>query len=97
MKYKEKRRSLEPCTESGWDAVDMLLEEGLTDEDIRKIGTAGGSFLYLARLKKPFFKVESHEYVIKGVLGDPFFRIAAHRDQISQVEQHILKIITNDK
>ena len=70
----------------------MLLEEGLTDEDIRKIGTAGGSFLYLARLKKPFFKVESHEYVIKGVLGDAFFRIAAHRDRIDSMKQQILAI-----
>ena len=34
----------------------------------------------MKQLRKPFFKVESHEYVIKGVRGDLFFRAAAHRD-----------------
>ena len=80
-----RRKSLEPCTESGWDAVDLLLEEGLTEEDILQIGRTGGSFLYMKQLRKPFFKVESHDYVIKGVLGDPFFRAAAHRSRISDI------------
>ena len=63
MKIVETRKSLEPCTESGWDAVDVLLEEGLTDEDIRTIGKAGGSFLYLTGLRRPFFKLESHNHI----------------------------------
>jgi hypothetical protein len=91
VKIVETRKSLEPCTESGWDAVDVLLEEGLTDEDIRTIGKAGGSFLYLTGLRRPFFKLESHTYVIKGILGDPFFRIAAHRDQIRDVVRRVIK------
>ena len=89
MKLIETRKSLEPCTESGWDAVDLLLAEGLTEGDIRKLGELQGSFIFLRQLKKPFFKVEYHDYVIKGVLGDPFFRVAAHKDQIGAVLKSI--------
>ena len=89
MKIIEKRRSLEPCTESGWDAVDLLLEEGLTEEDILQLRKAGGSFLYLKQLRQPFFKLESHDYVIKGVRGDPFFRAAAHREKMEEVLEKI--------
>ncbi len=92
MKIIEIRKSLEPCTESGWDAVDVILEEELSEQDIRRIGTVGGSFLFLQKLRKPFFKIESGEYVIKGVLGDAFFRIAAHRDRIDSIQQQILEI-----
>ena len=35
MRIIEKRKSLEPCTESGWDAVDLLTDQGLTEEEIR--------------------------------------------------------------
>ena len=89
MKIIEIRRSLEPCTESGWDAVDLLLEEGLTDEDILQFREARGSFLYLKQLRKPFFKLESHDYVIKGVRGDPFFRAAAHREKMEELLEKI--------
>ncbi len=92
MKIIEKRKSLEPCTESGWDAFDMLLEEGLTDADILQLGRTGGSFLYMKQLRKPFFKVEYHDYVIKGVLGDPFFRVAAHRDQMENILQRVMSL-----
>lgn len=85
MKIIDQRKSLEPCTESGWDAVDLLLTEGLTEEDISEMRKIGGSFLFLRQLKKPFFKIESHEYVIKGVLGDPFFRAAAYREKMGEV------------
>ena len=93
MRVKEIRKSLEPCTESGWDAVDLLLEEGLTEPDILMLRKAGGSFLYLAKLKKPFFKIESHTHVIKGVMGDSFFRLSAHRDQIEKEKTELLQLI----
>ena len=85
MNIIDKRKSLEPCTESGWDAADLLLEAGLTEEDILSISRIGGSFLFLKNLKKPFFKVESHDYVIKGVLGDPFFRAAAYSGKMEEL------------
>ena len=87
MKIIDKRKSLETCTESGWDAFDLMLDEPLTDEFIRKIGTIGGSFVYMSMLKKPFFKVESHNYVAKGIKGDEHFRLAVHRDYLTEVDR----------
>ncbi len=87
MKIIDKRRSLESCTESGWTAYDLLTESPLTAEDIELLHCVEGSFLFLKSLKKPFFKIENHNYVIKGVQGDCFFRFAIHRDYVSQVDE----------
>ena len=84
-----RRKSLEACTEAGWDAFDILTREPLTDEDIESLRIAEGSFLYMRQLKKPFFKIESHNYIIKGVKGDPFFRFAVHRDHTDEVDRLI--------
>ncbi|MCR4656609.1 MAG: hypothetical protein K5770_10330 [Lachnospiraceae bacterium] len=84
-----KRRSLETCTESGWDAYDLMTAGPLSDEDIETLRRLEGSFLYLKNLRKPFFKIESHKYVIKGVKGDNFFRFAAHRDDMSELDRII--------
>ena len=93
MRIIEKRKSLEPCTESGWDAVDLLTDQGLTEEEITSLKAVGGSFLYLKQLKKPFFKLESHDYVIKGVLGDSFFRVAAYREKLEEVLNGVEKML----
>ena len=82
-----RRKSLEPCTESGWEAYDILLEAPLCEEDVLGLKQIDGSYLFLRQLKKPFFKIENHQYVIKGVLGDPFFRVAAHRDALEVLER----------
>jgi len=87
MKIVDRRKSIETCTEAGWDAIDLLCEEALTDEDIRKIGKVGGSFVYMSMLKKPFFKIENHNYVIKGIKGDSHFRMAVHKDYLSEVDR----------
>ena len=84
-----RRKSLEACTEAGWDAFDILTREPLTDEDIESLRIAEGSFLYMRQLRKPFFKIESHNYIIKGVKGDPFFRFAVHRDHTDEVDKLI--------
>ncbi len=84
-----RRKSLEACTEAGWDAFDILTREPLTDEDIESLRIAEGSFLYMRQLRKPFFKIESHNYIIKGVKGDPFFRFAVHRDHTDEVDRLI--------
>ena len=91
MKIVDRRKSLEACTESGWDAFDLLTEEPLADEDIESLRGIGGSFLYMKQLKKPFFKIESHNYVIKGVRGDAFFRFAVHRDHTDEMERIVRK------
>ncbi len=87
MKIIDRRQSLESCTESGWDAFDLMLDEPLTDEFIEKIGRIGGSFIYMRMLKKPFFKVESHNYMAKGVKDEKFFRLALHKDYLSEADR----------
>ena len=82
----DQRKSLENCTESGWDAYDLITRDPITDEDICSLRCMEGSFVYLKQLRKPFFKIESHNYVIKGVKGDSFFRFAVHRDHLDYVE-----------
>ena len=82
-----RRKSLEPCTESGWEAYDILLADPLSEEDILSLRRINGSWMFLQNLRHPFFKIENHQYVIKGVLGDPFFRVAAHRDHLDILEQ----------
>ena len=87
MKIISRRKSLEACTEAGWDAFDLLTEEPLSDEDIESLRILGGSFLYLKQLKRPFFKIENHDYIVKGVKGDSFFRFAVHRDHVCEADR----------
>ena len=89
MRIIDRRKSLETCTESGWDAFDLLTASPLTDADIESLRCMEGSFLYLRQLRKPFFKIENHNYVIKGVRGDSFFRFACHRDHLDKVDDII--------
>ena len=89
MKITDRRKSLEACTESGWDAFDLLTEAPLDDEDIESLRQIEGSFLYMKQLKKPFFKIESHNYVIKGVRGDSFLRFAVHKDHVDEIDRMI--------
>ncbi len=91
MKITDRRRSLEACTESGWDAFDLLTMEPLSDDDIESLRDTGGSFIYMKQLKKPFFKIEDHNHVIKGVRGDSFFRFAVHRDHLDEVDKIVRK------
>ncbi len=87
MRITGRRRSLSVCTEAGWDAFDLLTEAPLTDEDIEELRQVEGSFLYLKQLKKPFFKIENHNYVLRGVRGESFFRFAVHRDSTGEVDR----------
>lgn len=91
MKILEKTKSREPCVESGWDAFDYRLDSPLGEEDIVSMRPLG-SFLYMKNLKRPFFKIESDHYLIKGLQGDSFFRIAVHRDSMEEllaIEKHL--------
>lgn len=89
MRIVDKRKSLETCTESGWDAVDLLLDEPMDDTFIEGLRKIEGSFLYMKALKNPFFKLEYHTYVLKGVKGNDFFRMSYHKDSVDKVEEFI--------
>ena len=89
MRIIDKRKSLETCTESGWDAVDFLLDAPMDDAFIEGIRRIEGSFLYMRTLKNPFFKLEYHTYVLKGVKGNDFLRMSYHKDSVDKVEEFI--------
>lgn len=80
MKMTERIESRERCAEAGWYAFDYLLDTGMNREFIEALRAFGGSFVFLTMLKKPFFKIESEHYILKGLLDEPFFRMAVHQD-----------------
>ena len=91
MKIIKKMESKERCAESGWYAYDCLLDEKMEPGFIRSLRPLG-SFLYLNMLAKPFFKIESDYFFIKGIEGDSFFRIAVHdehHEKLDEVEAFI--------
>ncbi|MCP1103056.1 putative restriction endonuclease [Aequitasia blattaphilus] len=91
MKVIGKTESKERCTEAGWYAYDILLDEDIDEEFIKNLKRFG-SLLYMPMLKKPFFKVESSNYLLKGMKGEPFFRLAIHKDYEELVENIVQDI-----
>ena len=86
-------RSPEPCVEAGWRAsqyhLDGVVSRQLIDA-LRPLGT----LVLLDRLRQPFFKIEHHHYMIKGLLGDTSIRVACHRDHEEETIQ-IRKLIND--
>ena len=80
MKITKITESRERCAEAGWFAYDFLLNAPMDKEFIRGLRGIGGSFVFLEMLKSPFFKLEADHYILKGVIGNDFFRMAVHGD-----------------
>lgn len=91
MRVLEVKESMERCAESGWFAYDIVLDNAVDDEFIKELKPLG-SLLYMPMLKKPFFKVESDNYFLKGIKGDSFFRLAIHKDYIDELEKILFGI-----
>ena len=91
MKLMDKVESRERCAEAGWFAYDFLLDREIDQEFIRGLKPLG-SWVFLSMLAKPFFKVESEHFVIKGILGECDFRVAVHHeheDELIRIERLI--------
>jgi hypothetical protein len=86
LKTVDCRKSLEPCSEAGWFAYDYLLDSDIDKEFITSLRPLG-SFVYLSMLKQPFFKIENHHFIIKGIQGTNFIRIAVHGDYLKEMNQ----------
>lgn len=86
MKIIRRIESREPCVEGGWYAYDYILDKPLDKKFIMSLRSLG-SFIYLQMLKKPFFKIETDHYMIKGIENDTFFRIAVHGDYLCELEK----------
>lgn len=77
--------SPEPCTEAGWHASQYQLDAEVTREFVMALRPLG-SLLLLEFLQQPFFKIESHHYILKGLLGDRSIRVAVHRDHDEETQ-----------
>ena len=86
MKVIECIESRERCAEAGWFAYDFIIERPASEEMVRQMRPLG-SLTYLGMLKKPFFKIENHYYILKGIVGDDFFRMAVHCDHPEELER----------
>ena len=75
MKVTGERESIELCTEAGWSAVDLLTDEPVREKQIRSLGQLG-TLTYLRMLKKPFYRVESRFWLIKGLEGECSLRVS---------------------
>ncbi|MBP5387333.1 MAG: hypothetical protein J6Y97_08135 [Prevotella sp.] len=80
--------SPEPCAEAGWHASQYLLDGTVTRELVMTLQPLG-SMLLMDTLRQPFFKIESHHYMLKGLLGDHSIRVAVHRDH--EEETNLIK------
>ena len=78
--------SPEPCQEAGWAAWQWHLDDATTRTFVERLRPLG-SLLVIDSLKRPFFKIESHHYMVKGLLGDKSIRVACHRDHEEELEQ----------
>ncbi|MCD8290670.1 MAG: hypothetical protein LUC91_04110 [Prevotella sp.] len=90
MKIIERTKSVEPCVEAGWMAFDYHLD-GHIDKNFVLSLKPLGSLLLMENLKKPFFKIESHNFIIKGIIGNDFFRVAMHDESIDVLLRDIIK------
>ena len=80
--------SPEPCAEAGWHASQYLLDGTLTRELVMALRPLG-SLLLMDNLRQPFFKIESHHYMLKGLLGEHSIRVAVHQDH--EEETNLIK------
>lgn len=85
-------RSPEPCTEAGWLAFQYELEHPVSRDFIIALRPLG-SFIFLESLAQPFFKIQNHHYMIKGLLNATSIRVAVHKDH--QDEQQPIKQLIN--
>lgn len=75
MKVTETTESVELCTESGWSAYDVTVDEPIDAHTILELGSLG-TLTYLSALKQPFYRIEEQYYMIKGLEGKSQLRVA---------------------
>ena len=83
--------SPEPCAEAGWHASQYQLDGMVTRELVMSLRPLG-SLLLMDSLRQPFFKIESHHYMLKGLLGEKSIRVACHREHEDEIDKIRLMI-----
>ncbi len=94
MKIVRRIESRERCAEAGWFAFDYMLDRKIDKEFVISLRPLG-AFVFLEMLSRPFFKIESEHFMIKGLLGDDFFRMAVHKDymeKLTKMEEYVQEL-----
>jgi hypothetical protein len=74
-------KSNEICAEINWHSYDIFFDEQMDKKfifSLKKFGT----LMYLSLLKKPFFKVNTNEYLIKGTQYNTKLRVGIFNNNI---------------
>ncbi len=91
MRVTDRRESIELCTESGWQAYDLILDGQMDRDTILRLGKLG-DLTYLEMLKQPFYRIEQNYYMIKGLEGADRLRVAmlgGYEEILERVEEAI--------
>lgn len=80
MKIISIRPSEEVCQQAGWRGVDVFFDSAVEEKDILR-WVCLGQFIYLDKLKEPFFKISGRSYMIKGFLGREKIKIGYAQDE----------------
>ncbi len=92
MKVLEIKKSYEKCAEAGWFGYDFILDAPVDAELIKHLGSLG-NLIFLSALTKPFFKVENHNLIVKGICGEKEIRVAinspSEERKLNEIEQSI--------
>ncbi|NCD07289.1 MAG: hypothetical protein EOL97_14345 [Spirochaetia bacterium] len=87
-------KSFELCAESGWYGYDIYFDEKIDKKLILSLNSFG-HLLYLSKLKVPFFKVETSQYIIKGTEGKNNLRIGIFNNNQKYLNYIIENILNN--
>ena len=88
MKILSIEKSLEDCQQVRGQGYDLHMSRAVMEEDIEK-WRGLGDMIYMKQLRRPFFKISSRQYIIRGFLGSSTVRIGCSRefDGIQTVKQ----------
>ena len=67
-------------------------QEKLEMKIVEKTESREKGFVYLDMLRQPFFKIENDYYMIKGIEGNNYFRIAVHgkhQEYLEKIEEFV--------
>lgn len=95
MRVIDIRESLEPCEEAGWAAYDMILDTGMDQETIGRLGDLG-ALTYLGMLKQPFYRVEQAHYMIRGLEGAKHLRVSMLRGE-EEIMDEIKRLFSEEE
>lgn len=94
MRVTDWKESIELCTESGWSAYDLMLNEPMTKEQIKTLGVLG-DLTYLGMLQQPFYRIEQPLFMIKGLEGTRTLRVAMLGGQ-EEILNRVKKILEEE-